>query len=262
VTGRRTLVCAYWLLPVVLSTIAGSVDIIGFLSLGGLFTAHITGNLALLAAHYVTGRFYKIGPLLSVPVFVAVLGATAMTFAGDDKTRSRRALLVLHMVLLAGFLVLGAGFGPFADADSGTAVLVGMVGVAAMAIQHAVVRLTLPGSPATAVFKTNITQLAVDLAVLARGKTVPATADPEELARALHRVGVIAPCIAGFLVGSAVGALLEMHLHLLALAFPVALSVLAVPLGDWWRDHRTLEPVGAAPAASSVIRVHATGTGK
>jgi hypothetical protein len=39
------------LLPFVLSVIAGSVDVISFLGLGGLFTAHITGNLVILAAH-------------------------------------------------------------------------------------------------------------------------------------------------------------------------------------------------------------------
>src|SRR4029077_1349490 len=61
---------AGWLLLAVLSTTAGAVDIIGFLALGGLFTAHITGNVVTLAAHYVVGGFSKFGPLLSVPVFV------------------------------------------------------------------------------------------------------------------------------------------------------------------------------------------------
>ena len=35
------------MLPSVLSMIAGSADVIGFLGLGGLFTAHITGSLIL-----------------------------------------------------------------------------------------------------------------------------------------------------------------------------------------------------------------------
>ena len=38
------------LLTFVLSVIAGSVDVIGFLGLGALFIAHITGNLVILAA--------------------------------------------------------------------------------------------------------------------------------------------------------------------------------------------------------------------
>ena len=36
--------------PIVLSVIAGATDSIGFLGLNGLFTAHITGNLVVLAA--------------------------------------------------------------------------------------------------------------------------------------------------------------------------------------------------------------------
>lgn len=52
------------LLPAVLSTTAGAVDVIGFLALGGLFTAHISGNLCVLAAHYLTGGFSQVVVLL------------------------------------------------------------------------------------------------------------------------------------------------------------------------------------------------------
>src|SRR2546428_566735 len=46
------------LLPTVLSVIAGSAAAIGFLGLGGLFTAHITRKLVILAAPVVT-RFTR-----------------------------------------------------------------------------------------------------------------------------------------------------------------------------------------------------------
>ena len=45
------------MLPSVLSLIAGSADVIGFLGLGGLFIAHITGNLILIAAYIVSGTW-------------------------------------------------------------------------------------------------------------------------------------------------------------------------------------------------------------
>ena len=46
-----------WLLVAVLSSTAGAADVTAFLGLGGLFVAHITGNLVVLAAYYVTGGF-------------------------------------------------------------------------------------------------------------------------------------------------------------------------------------------------------------
>ena len=53
------------LLPTVLSITAGSVDAISFLGLGGLFTAHVTGNLVILAAHLVSGSGAPVAPMLS-----------------------------------------------------------------------------------------------------------------------------------------------------------------------------------------------------
>ena len=160
-TARLTRLGAGWLLPAVLSTTAGAVDVIGFLALGGLFTAHITGNVVILAAHYIIGGFSEVGPLLSVPVFVAVLGAATLASGAVEKAgySPRRALLVLQAALLAGCLGLGTRFGPFAEADRPMAVLVGMLGVAAMATQNALVKLALPGAPSTAVMTTNTTQV-------------------------------------------------------------------------------------------------------
>jgi uncharacterized membrane protein YoaK (UPF0700 family) len=217
------------LLPVVLSSTAGAVDVIGFLALGGLFTAHISGNLCVLAAHYITGRFSHLGPLLSVPVFIAVLGVVTLAFGRVETVSdgSRRALLVLHAALLAACLGLGVGFGPFADADCPMAVLVGMLAVAAMATQNALVKLTLPDAPSTAVMTTNITQLTLDLVTLVRCQ-----GGPDDLARARRRASRTFPCIVGFVGSCAAGAVLEVYFGLWALALPVFLAGLAVPLGE------------------------------
>src|SRR5437868_11860291 len=216
-----------WLLPTVLSTTAGAVDVIGFLALGGLFTAHITGNLVILAAHYATGGFSKVGPLLSVPVFVVVLGVVIVLFENKATDEARRALLILHAGLLVGFLALGAGLGPFANPDSAMAVFVGMIGVAAMATQNALVRLELPGFPSTAVMTTNITQLTIDFALLVRGK-----GDPTDLARTRRGARLTFPSVIGFVAGCAAGGFLELHFGLRALVLPVVLAAIAVPLGE------------------------------
>src|SRR5258706_972701 len=70
------------LLPSVLSVIAGSTDIIGFLGLGGLFTAHITGNLAILAAHVASSGTAAVAQILSVPVFIVAGGLTRLLALG------------------------------------------------------------------------------------------------------------------------------------------------------------------------------------
>ncbi|MBV8568977.1 MAG: DUF1275 domain-containing protein [Acidobacteriaceae bacterium] len=217
------------LLPAVLSTTAGAVDVIGFLSLGGLFTAHITGNVVVLAAHYVTGGFGQVGPLLAVPIFVFVLGAVVLVFGRwQNIAASRRALLTLHAVLLAGCLGLGIGYGPFRDPDTGMAVLTGMLAVSAMATQNALVKLALIGAPSTAVMTTNTTQLVIDLLAARSNQRSPA-----DLARTRKRATVTFASIAGFTVGCVAGAILELHLGIRAMALPAVLAIVAVPLGEF-----------------------------
>src|SRR6266699_2421080 len=227
-TPRLTRLHGTWLLPTVLSTTAGAVDVIGFLALGGLFTAHITGNVVIVAAHYATGGFSQIGPLLAVPVFMVVMGLVTLASSAIARTGTMplRPLLLLQTALLAGFLLLGIWFGRFTDADSSMAVLAGMLGVSAMATQNVLGKLALKGAPSTAVMTTNITQLTVDLVTLARRR-----GNADELAKARSRARMTFACVIGFVVGCAAGAALEVKFGLWALALPVVLSALAVPLG-------------------------------
>src|SRR6201997_3517543 len=127
---------AGWALPFVLSVVAGSTDIIGFLGLNGLFTAHITGNIVVLAAHIVAGDPTIFSYILSVPVFMLVLLLTRL-LAGVERAglASLGPLLLLQLLLLVGFLALSVTAGPWTNPNAAIAIVAGMLGVAAMAVQ-------------------------------------------------------------------------------------------------------------------------------
>src|SRR5260221_6510924 len=97
-----------------LSITARCTGIIRLLGLNGLLTAHITGNLGILAAHIVGGGEAQIAPMLSVPVFIVMVGLTVLLAGGLESigVASPRPLLLLQFPLLAGFLVLFASAGP------------------------------------------------------------------------------------------------------------------------------------------------------
>jgi hypothetical protein len=84
---------------------------------------------------------------------------------------------------------------------------------------------------------TNIAQLFIDLATLTRGR-----GDPDELAQARSRAHMTFPCVVGFMGGCAAGAALEVCFDLWALALPVVLAALAVPLGELRSDGGTGYP--------------------
>jgi uncharacterized membrane protein YoaK (UPF0700 family) len=96
--------CCAKLLPAVLSVIAGSADATSFLGLG-LFSAHVTGNLVILAAHLVARRADNACLVLSVPLFILVLGLTRLLVACLEALdlRALRPLLLLQFLMLGGF---------------------------------------------------------------------------------------------------------------------------------------------------------------
>lgn len=214
---------AHRILPFALSVIAGSVDVIGFLGLDGLFTAHITGNLVILVSRLLAGRQAPIAHLLAVPVFVAALLLTKL--AADALERFRISplipLLLLHLILLSTLLVLGIA-APVQDPDTAVMIVGGMLGVSAMAVQNGLVRIALPEAPSTAVMTTNVTLLAIDAGEMLIGR------DPVSMAKARNRAGHTLPAIAGFLLGCALGGSCEKAFGLRALGLPAGLAVLAI----------------------------------
>jgi uncharacterized membrane protein YoaK (UPF0700 family) len=214
-------------LPVVLSVIAGSTDVIGFLGLNGLFTSHITGNLVVLAAHVAGGLEAQISEMLSVPVFIFVVALMVPLMGRLEAIGlgSLRPLLLLQFLLLAGFLVACVAIGPQIGPDTKGTIFAGMVGVSAMAVQNALVQISLKGTPSTAAMTSNVTHFALDIGQLLRG------GDPADVAKARHRATHTLTVIVGFAVGCGVGAACEVVLGLWSLALPAGLALLALAMG-------------------------------
>jgi uncharacterized membrane protein YoaK (UPF0700 family) len=159
-------------LPFVLSLIAGATDIIGFLGLSGLFTAHITGNLVVLAAHVVAGDPTVVSYVLSVPVFMMTLFLTRLLAGRLERTGvpTLQPLLLLQLSFLVAFLSICVAVGPWRDPDAIPAVTAGMFGVAAMAVQNALVQISMTNTPTTAVMTTNVTHFTLDLGEVLAGR--------------------------------------------------------------------------------------------
>ena len=215
------------LLPFVLAFVAGSVDVISFLGLDGLFTAHITGNLVVLAAHILARGEATLALVISVPLFVIMLAATRVLAAGLDRSGipSLGVLLFVQLALLCAFLGICVAAGSGVSASAPSMILAGMLGVSAMAVQNALVRISLVGAPSTAVLTTNITLLTTDIGEIILGQ------DPGLIAKARQRARRTWPAVAGFLLGCALGAWCEAAIGLRALVLPASFALVALALG-------------------------------
>jgi uncharacterized membrane protein YoaK (UPF0700 family) len=186
-------------LPPLLSVIAGMVDVIGFLSLG-LFTAHITGNLVVIAALLVHGGPPNMAQVLSVPVFVIAVAAVwciAKTLKQRGHTFAR-PLLLIQFLLLTCVLIFSVIYSPAINPHGRMSVVIAMIAVSAMACQFALLRVCLPVAPSTAVMTGNLTNAALSLLDTV-SRSQPLTPDADEHVRKTLKllVGFFAGCVAG-----------------------------------------------------------------
>lgn len=216
------------LLLFVLSLIGGSTDTISFLALNGLFTAHITGNLVILAAHLVAGDPAVLSYISAVPVFVVVLWLSSLAAKRLERRGigALRPLISLELLLLLTFLILCVSTGPTFNSATALGLTTGMCGVAAMAVQTAMVQISLANAPSTAVMTTNVAQLVVALAELPSGR------DRAAAEHARQRIARLLPVIMGFVLGCALGAAGDAAWGLWSLAVPTVLAMLAYLLSS------------------------------
>lgn len=209
-----------------LSFVAGYADTLSFIAMSGLFTAHVTGNMVLAAAHLSgQGDELAVANLTMIPVFMVMVGLVALVarsrlFAGYPPARMVAWFISLQLLLLVAFWVAGVamtdkvGF-PLKTPD--TVIPVAMLGVAALAVQNALPRLTGLQRLPTTVMTGNLTQSSIDLVSWTvsclRGRD-------SNRAEITGRMRKMAPGVLGFFVGAAAAAPMTawLHFHALGLA--------------------------------------------
>ena len=207
---------------------AGYVDTAGFLALGGLFTAHVTGNFVTLGAALIQGNSGAVSKLLALPVFclavvLARLGSNALVARQKPPMRSLVAVKVLLLVAAAVLMVV---YGPFKDGDQPPAFAAGMLMICAMAVQNAMQRMHLPQLPPSTLMTGNTTQVMIDLADLFKG------VQGDERRSVIARLQKMLPAIGTFALGCALGALGYVWLGMWSFALPPVLALVSMAYVD------------------------------
>lgn len=212
-------------LPPLLSVIAGMVDLTGFFTLGNIFTAHITGNLVVIAAVAVRGGPVNWAQMLAIPAFIlALAGVWLIARASGRHGRGlARLLLLIQFLLLTAVLVLSVITKPSASPHGLMAGIAVMIAVSAMACQYALLRVAVPGAISTAVMTGNLTNTVLSLMDRLSPSHPLMTVDAGRLRRSLL-------LLFGFLAGCVVAATAISLLGDWAWSLPVALAAVAVGL--------------------------------
>ncbi|MDX2240878.1 MAG: YoaK family protein [Leptolyngbyaceae cyanobacterium bins.302] len=192
-----------------LSWVAGFVDTSAFIILFGIFTAHVTGNIALAGSSFVSSDTETtITRLLMLPTFVVTVALTSLLarYARHKKWSVFAVLLTAEAIALLGFLIIGTSLSPalLLDVQEEYILPIGMSGVVAMAIQnalmkeaHGVFKSYIP----TTVMTGNTTQLTIDFVKFLSAKLITSEAATQEAEEALERMSRFVPVILGFALG-------------------------------------------------------------
>ncbi len=193
---------------------AGIVDACTYLALFGLFVAQVTGSFVIVGTAMFDSGTATVIRTLAIPVFFFAGFATAFAVATAGRRRTALVWMIgSEMVLIAAFTAVGLVGAPFASANAPLAVIASLLGLGAMGVQSAMVRLLMSGISSTNVMTTNTTQAALDLAqwmvAARRARRHPHDADADVARRhARLRFARLWPVIAGFFAGTMAGVVL------------------------------------------------------
>jgi len=220
---------------VLLSSVGGFVDAVGFLSLFELFTAHMSGNSVWLGASFGRGE-WRLGlhHLFPIPLFVlgVALGTVAVELAQQRQARAPFVpALLLEAALLTAFMLFGSAClvdGSLRPAAVWAFYLLAALPALAMGLQNATLR-RVAGQSVHTTYVTGVLQtLAEEVVryVFNRRGADPAAA--AERRAPLRAAGLSALIWLAYITGAIGGGFTTQYWQLYALALPLAVLALIV----------------------------------
>ncbi len=190
---------------------AGSVDIISFTKLGGVFASAMTGNLAFLALYIARFAFASAaGSAIALLGFVAGAAAGHLLTRGKDRAASLQTLLAIETALLAAAVLLWLP-SHHASFSLATDALIALLSIS-MGLQSILGKKLNLSSIPTVVFTSTLTNLVIGITDTITEKKSQLPADTKRQIKSFLLYFAGALC-AGFLV--------FLHLDML-IALPVS----------------------------------------
>ena len=208
--------------PILLTIVGGAIDTIGFITLFGFFTAHVTGNLVLAGSGLVKGEDGLWIKLASVPLFIITVVITKIYI---DKSQ-KQTLVLSHLFLaealfLTAFMIAGLSFQPFTEAGDISVAITGGLGLTALAIRNTASKTVIKNMSPTVLMTGNTTQLGIGLSDYIANRS----------ADNAKKLGHSAALVISFVIGALLGAVLYVNISYWAVGLfviPVLyLSILA-----------------------------------
>jgi uncharacterized membrane protein YoaK (UPF0700 family) len=208
-------------LAVLLAAVAGFVDVVGYLTLHHLFTAHMTGNTSKLGVALGRGNLGAALPLaVAPPLFVA--GIAVGTLLHDRGFR--RTVLVVQAALVAAYMAYGSTIIRHGTVPGHTAsgfYVLAALAIVALGLQTAALTEIHGATVRTSYVSGVLTHLAQG--IVRRGRT--ASGGP-------HRLRLLTAIWVAYLVGATGAGYTLRHLAVWCLAIPVGVLLAAAAFHD------------------------------
>lgn len=188
-----------------MAAIAGFVDVIGFVGVDKLFTAHITGNIVVAISNLIHHEPGVASKLIALPLFIVIAAlVTGFIEAYGQAKKFLSMWLFFEAVFLASFMFAAILIFPQTAVNSLSYISSAMLAICSMAIHNTLLRTYMTRSPPCTVMTGNLTQLIVDIVSCTRGWRKAYSVESRSKARqGVKRHGNV---FIGFLVGGVVAA--------------------------------------------------------